>query len=85
MTEPNLYDLVVDELLNMQNLVRAELRQQFGKVKPFRMTPMSSKEALYNYETQGYDIFKQIADTDGIESAVEWQTKMQQEKARMVK
>ena len=48
--ENNLYDLVVDELGRRRNLVQSVLKQKFKHTKPFRMTPISKEEMLYEYD-----------------------------------
>lgn len=50
MPEPSIYDLVVDELLKRQTLVKEELRERFRKTKPFRQEPISAKESLVQYD-----------------------------------
>jgi len=44
--EPSIYDLVVEELLSRQELVREEIRERFKKTKPFRQEPVSRKEKM---------------------------------------
>ena len=50
MAKESIYDLVVDELLDRQSLVREELKERFKKTKPFRQTEVSPKEALVEYD-----------------------------------
>ena len=50
MPESSIYDLVVEELLERQKLVKSELRERFRKTKPFRQEPISPKEALVEYD-----------------------------------
>ena len=65
MTEPNIYDLVVDELVERQRLVKAELRSRFKKTKPFRMEPMSDEEALYHYNQLTPEKILELISTHG--------------------
>lgn len=44
--EEGIYDIVVDELKNIQGLVREELRDRFKGQKPFRQEPVSEREEL---------------------------------------
>uniref|UniRef100_A0A6M3XJJ2 Uncharacterized protein n=1 Tax=viral metagenome TaxID=1070528 RepID=A0A6M3XJJ2_9ZZZZ len=85
MTEPNLYDMVVDELLERQRLVRAELRNRFKKTKPFRMEPLSNEEALYEYDTRGFEIFSDIVSKEGIDAAIAYRDRMENLKQRRIK
>lgn len=43
-------DKVVDELERRRDLVRATLKERFKHTKPFRMTPISKEEMLYEYD-----------------------------------
>ena len=47
---PSIYDLVVDELLERQRMVRSELQERFKKTKPFRQEQVSDKERLVEYD-----------------------------------
>ncbi len=48
--EENLLDIVVDELVERQRMVKEELRRRFKRTKPFRMTPVSNDEMLLEYD-----------------------------------
>jgi len=50
MAEDSIYDLVVEELLARQSLVRGELKDRFRKTKPFRQEEVSPKETLVEYD-----------------------------------
>ena len=50
MAGESIYDLVVEELLQRQALVKAELRERFKRTKPFRQEPVSPKESLMEYD-----------------------------------
>ena len=52
MVELNLYDEVVNELLERQRLVKQELVRRFKKTNPFRMEKISPEERLYQYEQE---------------------------------
>lgn len=83
MTETSLYDDVVDELIERQRLVKAELQKRFKKTKPFRMEPVKDEDLLYDYNTKGFEIFSQLADTQGIEVAIQYRDEMERLKAKM--
>ena len=46
----SVFDLVVDEILERQRLVRAELKARFKRTKPFRTEPVSREEKLLEYD-----------------------------------
>jgi len=78
----NRLDTITDLVKDRLNSAVSEAKKQFQGTNPYRKEPISEKEQIYNYETRGYDIFKEIADTQGIEAAIIWQQKMEEMKAR---
>ncbi len=58
--------------------VAKKIAGDFKNTRPFDQTPVSTDEQIYNYNTQGYDTFKQIAQTQGLDAAVLWQKDMEQ-------
>jgi len=76
------YDRVLGKMLNRIERVSGKLAKEFKGTKPFDKEPVSMREQIYNYETQGYDTFKVIANTQGIEAAVMWQQVMEVEKEK---
>ena len=78
MAEKNLYDLVVDELIERQRLVKSELRKRFKKTNPFRMEKVSPDEALYKYEhLTPQDMFNRIQN-EGEEATNQYIKEMKQ-------
>lgn len=66
--EISLYDLVVDELVERQQLVKQELAERFKKTKPFRMEPVDPAEMLYEYNTMTPEKMDGLINTFGRES-----------------
>ena len=58
--EDSIFELAVNELLERQALVKAELRKRFKGVKPFRMEKVTDEELIMNYQ--------QILDNPDIEA-----------------
>lgn len=50
MATESIYDLVVDELLSRQKMIKEELRERFKGAKPFRQEPVSRKELIMDYD-----------------------------------
>jgi hypothetical protein len=50
MAKEGIYDLVVDEIRNRHQLVRAELQERFKRTKPFREEEESYKERVMDYD-----------------------------------
>ena len=50
MAEPSIYDLITEEILERQQLVKVELRRRFKRTIPYRQEPVSDKEALVEYD-----------------------------------
>lgn len=48
--EPSIYDLVTDELVERQKLIKDELRERFKKTRPYRQEPVSHKEIVMDYD-----------------------------------
>jgi len=48
--EKSIFELAVDDLLELQQLAKLELRARFKGTKPFRMQKISTDEMLYEYE-----------------------------------
>ncbi len=48
--EKSIYDLVVDELVDRQRMVREELFNRFKKTRPFRTEPPDTDEMILNYK-----------------------------------
>ena len=77
-----IFDLALDGISEIIEGVSVSLSKEFKSVNPFDKEKVSDEEQLYQYETQGYDMFKQIADSKGLEAAVMWRGDMEQLKAR---
>ena len=69
MTEKNIMDLAYDILSERMNDAFGELKKEYKGKKPFGKEPVSVEEQIYDYNTRGYEIFQEIANTQGIEAA----------------
>ena len=49
MAESNIFDMVVDEILERQRLVISELNVRFKKKRPFRMKEVTREDRLVEY------------------------------------
>ncbi len=63
--EDSIYELVVDELVKRQRLVREELTRRFKKTRPFREEPSSPQEKIAHYNMMTYDDLEDMIDTKG--------------------
>ena len=75
--EKSIFELAVEELLERQHLTKLELRKRFKGVKPFRMEPVSDADLLYDYNTRGFAIFSEIANSEGLDAAIEYRNSME--------
>ena len=82
MTEPNLYDLVVDELVERHRLVRAELVKRFKRTRPFRMEKISDEEMLNSYNNLTPEIMSDLINRYGRENVNEMIFTMEKLKAK---
>lgn len=65
--EESIFDLVVDDLVERQRMLKTELRERFKRTKPFRMEPVSKEEMLYEYNTMTPEKFNTLLNTYGEE------------------
>lgn len=83
MDEKSVFDLTVDILVERQRLVKAELQRRFKKTKPFRMEPVKDEDLVYDYNTRGMEIFKELYETQGQEVAEDYRNQMEILKLKM--
>lgn len=83
MGEKSIADMTVDILVERQRLVKTELQKRFKRTKPFRMEPIKNEDLLYDYNTRGMEIFKEILETQGEETAMEYKNQMEALKVEM--
>ncbi len=81
--EKGFMDLVVEELLGRQESLRVELRSRFKRTKPFRMEPVKDEDLLYDYNTKGFEIFRELYETQGEEVAMDYKNQMEQLRIKM--
>jgi len=82
--EESIYDLVVDELLERQSLVKAELRERFKRTKPFRQEPKSNKEMLVEYDELTPEKKQWLMQEFGAENVLPYFEKMNKIRERYV-
>ena len=82
MLESSLYDLVVDELVQRNKLVRAELAERFKKTRPFRMKEVPVDERLYEYNTMTPEKLNSLLQTYGREDVNQYIMEMEQLKRK---
>ena len=82
MAESSLYDLVVDELLARQRMVKTELAERFKKTKPFRMKEVPAGELLYEYNTMTPEKLNAMIESYGREDVNQYIMEMEQLKRK---
>ncbi len=75
MPEENIYNEVLGDVKNIMLEIRGSIKKM--NVKPFATKPISIEEQILDYSTRGQEIFNQIADKDGPQTAVKWQQGME--------
>ena len=78
----SLYDLVVDELVDRQRLVKAELAERFKKTRPFRMEEVPTDEMLYEYNTMTPEKLDTMIQTYGRDEVNQYIMEMEQLKRK---
>ena len=80
--DDSLYDLVVDELVDRQRLVKAELAERFKKTRPFRMKEVPVDERLYEYNTMTPEKLNSLLQTYDREDVNQYIMEMEQLKRK---
>jgi len=78
----NRYGRIQNIMLNRIERVTDKMAGEFKDTNPFDKEPVSNDDLLMEYETQGFETFSQIADTQGLDAAVNYRDKMEQLKTR---
>ncbi len=76
-------DRVIEKLHQRRELVRDRLAQEYKGVKPFRMEPVSNADLLYDYNTNGFEIFRELYETQGEEIALDYKNQMETLKVKL--
>ncbi len=76
MMKKSVMDIATDKLHERMNLVNQKLVTMYKDVKPYRAEPVPMDIQKQVFLNQGYEMFKNIADTQGIKEAVKWRDKM---------
>ncbi len=80
----NRYDNIVDKMFTRIERVTDKMAKDFSGTNPFDKEPMSNAEMLQEYNINGYNVFKQIADTKGLSEAIKYRDKMERLKLRSI-
>ena len=80
--EKSIFELAVDELLELQQLAKLELRARFKRTKPFRMKEIPADERLYEYNTMTPEKLNTMIETYGREDVNQYIAEMEQLKAK---
>ena len=78
MTEENMYDKVMDRLLQRSNAVKDRLSLKFRKTNPFRQELMSSEMNDYIYDNMTPEDVSYAVNTYGRETVNQWMFKTEQ-------
>ncbi len=76
-------DRVIEKLHQRRELVRDRLAQEYKGVKPFRMEPVKDEDLLYDYNTNGFEIFRELYETQSEEIAMDYKNSMETLKVKM--
>ena len=73
----NLYDVAMSGIGEVIEAVSDSIASEFKGKNPFDKEPISNEDLLYDYNTRGFEIFSQIANTEGIEAAIAYRDKLE--------
>jgi len=85
MAEDTICDIAMDILKERRDTVRDVLGKEYKNTHPLRTEKITDDELIYEFDTNGYKIFAQIARTQGMERAMQWKGEMEQLKQRRQK
>ena len=80
--EKSMFELAVDDLLELQRLTRLELRARFKGTKPFRMEEIPADEMLYEYNTMTPEKLNAMVETYGRDDVNQYIMEMEQLKRK---
>ena len=75
-TDDNIYDDVLGEVKRIMLEIRADVHKKYKNAKPFGVKQLTPKEQLSRYLSQGYETFKNLADTQGMDAAIKYRDEM---------
>ncbi|KKL10742.1 hypothetical protein LCGC14_2552780 [marine sediment metagenome] len=77
MPNENIYDEVLGDVKDIMLEIRDGIKKQYKNVKPFGVKQLTPQQQLEQYHSSGYEIFKQIAQTEGVDKATDYRDKME--------
>jgi len=77
-----LMDKVIDKLKERREIIKKRLYEEYRHTKPFRTEPVKDEDLLYDYNTKGIQIFKELYETQGEEVAMDYKRQMLTLKAK---
>ena len=83
MTKANMYDSVLDGIMEVVEDVSTEISLEFKGVNPFDKEPISEEEMLLEYNIQGEQTFNQIANTQGLPAGINYIREMESLKRKI--
>lgn len=82
MAKDNIYDGALKGILEIIEDVSDSISIEFKGVNPFDKEKISNDDMLLEYGMRGYEIFKELADTKGLDVAVKYRDDMEAMKQR---
>lgn len=82
MAKDNIYDGALKGILEIIEDVSDSISTEFKGVNPFDKEKISNDDMLLEYGMRGYEIFKELADTKGLDVAVKYRDDMEAMKQR---
>ncbi len=83
--ETNMYDDVGKRVQEFMGATVDRIAQNFKKTNPYNKEPVSNDELIYGFDTRGFEIFENIANTEGLPQAILYRDKMMKLKQGRVK
>jgi len=83
MAEQSLFDDALAGIVDIIEEVSDSIAKEFKGKKPFDKEPIKDEDLLYEYNTRGMEIFKEIYETQGEEVAMDYKNQLEAIKQKM--
>lgn len=81
--QSSLFDDALTGIVDIIEEVSGSIAKEFKGKKPFDKEPIKDEDLLYEYNTKGMEIFKEIYETQGEEVAMDYKNQLEKIKQKM--
>ena len=77
MADTNVFEEVMEEIESIMLEIKVDIDKKFKYQKPFGLKKLTPRQQLEQYQSKGFDIFRQIASEQGIDEATKYRDSME--------